>query len=201
MLEHLFGSKTRVKLLTLFLHHPEESFYVRELTRRIDTQINAVRREIQNLLTVGLILEGEGKTDAPGLKRPGLKRKYYVANREFPLFQEITSLLTKAHILLERKLDERIKRLGDVKYVAFMGTFLGQRSTGVDLFVVGRVNEKELKKLVDEIQRQLGFEINYTCMSPQEFAYRKDIADRFLHSVLQAPKHVVIDALETPAAR
>jgi predicted transcriptional regulator len=92
MLEHLFGSKTRVKLLSLFLRHPDEAIFVRELTRRVGTQINAVRRELANLVRFGLIREvvEEGVSEE-GVKRPGLKRKYYKVNKSFSLLPEITS--------------------------------------------------------------------------------------------------------------
>src|SRR5207244_10299527 len=55
MIEQLFGSKTRVKLLQLFFSNPNRSFYVREITRKIDEQINSVRRELANLLSIGII--------------------------------------------------------------------------------------------------------------------------------------------------
>src|ERR1700757_56447 len=55
MIDALFGSKTRVKLLHLFLNNPGKAFYVREITRLIDEQINSVRRELSNMLTVGII--------------------------------------------------------------------------------------------------------------------------------------------------
>ena len=59
-IEKLFGSKTRAKLLQLFYENPEKSFYVREMTRVIDEQINSVRRELLNLESIGII-----KTEAP----------------------------------------------------------------------------------------------------------------------------------------
>src|SRR5215475_1002563 len=55
MVEQLFGSKTRVKLLQLFYSNPNRAFYVREITRKIDEQINSVRRELANLLSIGII--------------------------------------------------------------------------------------------------------------------------------------------------
>ena len=55
MLEQLFGSKTRTKLMKLFLLNPEQIYFIRELTRVIDTQINSVRRELDNLEHCGLI--------------------------------------------------------------------------------------------------------------------------------------------------
>ena len=194
MLEHLFGSRTRVKLLTLFIHHPDEGFFVRELTRRIQTQINAVRREIQNLERIGLIIESEAKPEEGATKRPGLKRKYYIANKQYPLYQEMHSLLTKAHLFLERKLDERIRKLGDVQYLAFMGSFLGSPGP-VDIFLIGEVRENDMKKLVYELERELGHEINYSCMTLSDYTYRKDVADRFLASILLAPKQVMIDLM------
>ena len=140
MLEHLFGSKTRVKLLTLFLHNSDKAFYVRELTRLIDTQINAVRRELENLIGLGMVNEVMGGTDDS--KFPGLKRKYYKMNDTFPLLQEIRILITKAHVLMERRLDKEISTLGDVQYAALMGSFIGKSGSPVDLFLVGVIETK-----------------------------------------------------------
>ncbi|MBO7664277.1 hypothetical protein J6S46_00220, partial [Candidatus Saccharibacteria bacterium] len=53
--EKLFGSKTRAKLLRLFFENPGKSFYVREMTRVIEEQINSVRRELLNLESIGII--------------------------------------------------------------------------------------------------------------------------------------------------
>lgn len=196
MLEHLFGSRTRVKLLHLFLQHPDDQFFVRELTRRIDTQINAVRREIQNLVDVGLIIEGIAPEEGTEEKRPGLKRKYFIANTQFPLFQEVRAVLLKAHVFLERKLDKEIVKLGDVRYLAFLGAFMGMRNQPVDVFIIGTVDDFRLRKLMEEIGQDLDIEINYTCLTPQEFKYRKEIADRFVNNVLIAQKQVVVNRLD-----
>ncbi len=196
MLEHLFGSRTRLKLLMLFLQKPDETFYVRELTRLIGTQINAVRRELQNLTTIGLLIEGVGKDEGEGQKRPGLKRRYYTANQEFPLMQEVRALLIKAYALMEWKLDDQVRKLGDVRYMSFMGIFLGQRNQPVDMFIVGDVDRVGLKTLMQEAEKRLGIEINYAVMAPQEYAYRKEMADRFLEGIMKAPKNVVINRLD-----
>lgn len=196
MLEHLFGSRTRVKLLTLFVHHPEEGFYVRELTRRINTQINAVRREIQNLVDLGMLVETEGTPAEPGIKRPGLKRKYYVANAQYPLLQEVRSLLTKAHVLTEWKLHAQLQKIGELKYLAFLGIFSGQRNSPVDVFIVGDMETEPVRNLMQHLEKGLGFEINYTLMSSQDYKYRTDMADRFLESIIQSPKTVVVNKLE-----
>jgi predicted transcriptional regulator len=194
MLEHLFGSKTRTKLLTLFLHNPEKAFFVRELTRLIDTQINAVRRELENLVELGLVNETEIAEE--GAKRPGLKRKYYKMNEVFPLLAEIRTLVTKAHVLMERRLDREITQLGDIQYFALLGAFIGRTGAPVDLFIVGTIDDGATKKLIARLEKEMGFEINFTCMTPQEFKYRKEITDRFLYSILEAPKNVMVNSLD-----
>lgn len=196
MLEHLFGSRTRLKLLMIFLQRPDDVFYVRELTRLIDTQINAVRRELKNLVDIGLLIEGAAKEEEPGLKRPGLKRRYYVANNDFPLMQEVRALLLKAYTLMEWKLDEQVRKLGDVRYLAFMGIFIGQRNQPLDVFVIGDMDKDGLKSLMQTAESRMGAEINYTVMSYQEYIYRRDMADRFLEGILKAPKSILINRLD-----
>jgi hypothetical protein len=180
----------------LFVQKPDDIFYVRELTRLIGTQINAVRRELQNLMNIGLLIEHVGKDGNEGQKRPGLKRRYYAVNQQFPLMQEVRALLIKAYALMEWKLDEQVRKLGDVRYLAFMGIFLGQRNQPVDMFIIGDLDRVGLKTLMQEAEKRLGVEINYTVMSPQEYAYRKEMADRFLEGIMKAPKNVVINRLD-----
>jgi len=195
MLEHLFGSRTRVKLLSLFLRSPEEPIFVREITRRVGTQINAVRRELSNLHKLGLIIEVEEKLDGPKKSRaPGLKKKFYKVNPEFRLFNELSALLLRAQALYEGRLDQEIPKLGDVRYLAFLGVFLGQKAP-VDVFIVGTINENAMKRLINEAEKSLGYEINYSVMSFEDYRYRKDMTDKFLYAILEGQKHVVLDKL------
>ena len=197
MLEHLFGSKTRVKLLSLFLRHPDEAIFVRELTRRVGTQINAVRREIANLVRFGLLVEVvEEAPVEEGRKRAGLKRKYYQVDKNFSLLPEVTALIIKAQLMLEQQLDQHLLKLGDVRYLAFMGLFLGKTNAPVDIFLIGeRIDKKAMDKLLAHTEAELGVEIRYSLMTTEEFRYRKDITDRFLYAILEAPKNIIVDKL------
>lgn len=199
MLEHLFGSRTRVKLISLFLTHPDEPVFVREVTRLIGTQINAVRRELANLASFGFIVEtAEEDTSA---KRPGLKRKYYRLNPNFPLLADIRSLITKAQILVENRVDRLLVDQDQVKFVAFMGGFIGQQNAPVDLFVIGVVEKTVMTKVVTSMEQAIGREVNYTVMTPNEYQYRKEIADKFLMAILSAPKNIVLDRMDDPKLR
>src|ERR1044071_8924663 len=81
MIEQLFGSKTRVKLLQLFYSNPNRSFYVREITRKIDEQINSVRRELANLLNVGIIVSDNTNN-----------RLYYEVNQNYEFYEPLRAI-------------------------------------------------------------------------------------------------------------
>lgn len=199
MLEHLFGSRTRVKLISLFLTHPDEPVFVREVTRLIGTQINAVRRELANLASFGFIIETADEDTTA--KRPGLKRKYYCLNPNFPLLADIHSLVTKAQLLVEHRIDRLFVDQEQVKFVALMGGFIGQASAPVDMFVIGVVEKPVMAKIVTAMEQSLGREVNYTVMTPNEYQYRKEIADKFLIAILNAPKNIVLDRMDDPKLR
>ncbi|MFA6533680.1 MAG: hypothetical protein WCT37_00740 [Patescibacteria group bacterium] len=213
MLEHLFGSGARVKLLRLFLNHPQSSYYVRELTRLAKLQINAVRRELENLEEWGIIVGSQKNPNpvisegakAPAKGRPvkaakgsgGQEKKYYQANVNYVLFPELKALMLKAQLLLEHDLIKKIGSLGAVKYLALTGIFVGFIGAPTDLFIVGSVNKDKLTKLIRRFERELNYEINFTLMPLSEYQYRKDITDRFLYSILENKKIVVVDNFKT----
>ncbi|MDO8509770.1 MAG: ArsR family transcriptional regulator, partial [bacterium] len=69
MLEHLFGSTTRVKLLQIFFSSPDRAYFMRELARLVEVQLNAIRRELANLEKLGIIalaLPGTSKIEGTG---------------------------------------------------------------------------------------------------------------------------------------
>jgi hypothetical protein len=128
-------------------------------------------------------------------KKAGVQKKFYQLNATFALLPEISALFLKAQVLLERRIDKDILALGDIRYLAFLGIFAGKTKSPVDVFIVGTVDLKGLQKLFKSMEDDLGTEINFSVMSPDEFRYRKDITDRFLYAILEAPKNVLIDRL------
>jgi hypothetical protein len=195
MIEQLFGSKTRVKLLQLFYSNPNRSFYVREITRKIDEQINSVRRELANLLNVGIITSDTSNN-----------KVYYEVNQKYefyPPLQEIFgggvvkirkgTKVTKAAELPLHDDASDLKALGNVEVAALMGQFTRDESAGVDVLIVGNVNQNALNKYVTELERQEGKDLRYTVFSLEDFSYRLQIKDRFTSNVLRAKKQVLLD--------
>jgi hypothetical protein len=195
MLEHLFGSKTRVRLLRLFLHNPEELFFVRELARKTHIQMNAVRRELLNLTKFGCLEEAEPDGMPEEKAGPSSQRRYYKLNTDFVLYPELRALLLKSQILLEQNFVKRLQDVGTLKYLALTGRFVDEIALPTDLFVVGKVNRDRLDRLVHDFERELGAAVRFTVLTVQEFQYRKQVGDKFVYSILEGKKIVIIDEL------
>lgn len=193
-LEQIFGSRIRVRLLKLFLEHPEQKFYVREITRCTRSHIHSVRRELANLSRVGLIhLFAEGAL--PRGRGNGIQRKFYGVNPACVIFQELRSLLIKGQLFLQEEFARQFSRIGSIKYLALTGFFVDQPGFPTDLLVVGRVAKKKCIKLINDFEEEFGRTINYTVFPLKEFVERKEITDRFLYNFLEQKKVVLIDKL------
>lgn len=194
MIEQLFGSKTRVKLLQLFYSNPNRSFYVREITRKIDEQINSVRRELANLLNVGIITSDNTNN-----------KLYYEVNQKYEFydpFQQIfgggvtkkrTTKAKATDVDLPEETDE-LKALGQLDLVVYTGQFTRDETTGVDLLIVGEVNMNAVTKYVSELEAKEGKEIRYAVMKLNDFVYRQQIKDRFIMQLQKAKKQVLVDS-------
>lgn len=199
MLEKLFGSKARVKILKLFLIHPLEKYYIRQLSRDLKLQLNSVRRELENLENFGILTSNLKDVDAleapAGRPEPaaGQEKKYYRSNPNFVLFDEIKALIVKAQILYEKDFVQKLQSIGRVKLLVLTGIFVNNPNTMIDILLVGKINKVKLVKLIKELEIELGREINFTVFNPREFKYRRDITDIFLYGILEGRKLVVID--------
>ena len=188
-------------MLKLFLLNPNKKFYIRELARKLKLQINSVRRELENLEKFGLLVSvseieiGDelcGKKSSQD-KSSKQEKKYFQANTEFVLFEEIKALIIKAQILYERDFINKLEKIGKIKLLILSGIFVNNYSSPTDLLIVGRFNKSKLLRLIKELEQELGNEINFTLMDSKEFKYRRDITDIFLYEILEGRRMVVID--------
>jgi len=196
MLEHLFGSSTRTKLLRLFYSNHERAYFVRELSRLIEIQLNAVRRELSNLETVGIIKQvefGQSKEEEAGTERS----KYYKLNTNFFLHDELGALLGKNQILEERNFVELLKkRSGNLKMMILSGFFTDETEVGTDILLVGDVKAIPTAKVVRDFEKFLNRPIRYTILDEKEFFERREIGDRFLYAIFEAKHIVALDELK-----
>ncbi len=189
MLSKLFGSRARVKILKLFLLHPEEKFYIRQLSRDLGLQINSVRRELENLEKFGLLLSIDNKKPKGNTQ----EKKYFQVNSNFVLYEEIKSLIVKSQILYEKDFVEKIKKICKPKLLILTGIFVNNLKSPTDILLVGRINKPKFLHIIKELEGEMGRELNYTLFDYKEYKYRRDITDVFLYNILEGKKIVIID--------
>lgn len=183
MLIDLLISKVRVKILELFLGNPEESYHVRDIVRRVDEEINAVRRELARLEKINL-LASEWRAN----------RRFYSVKKDFIFYSELLSIINKS-VGLGGALIKNKAKLGKIKYAMLSGAFVRGKpynQNEVDLFIVGTIVMPELNVHVREEEARRTREINFTPMTEEEFNFRKNRRDPFIMGVLSKPRVMLV---------
>jgi hypothetical protein len=193
MIDKLFGSKTRVKLLHLFMNHPGQSFYVREITRLIDEQINSVRRELSNMLEVGVITSDTADN-----------KLYYQVNQRYEFYTALRAIFAGEPITAEQVgptnsegVNEQhvalINEIPALRLALFAGVLVKGSISPIDILLVGNLPANKVKAAIAMIEKLEGREINYTVLPYDEFYYRLSVRDRFITEVLAGKHSVAID--------
>ena len=189
MIDSLFGSKTRVKLLHLFLNNPEKSFYVREITRMIDEQINSVRRELANMVSVGIVQQ-----DAIDNKL------YYSVNDDYPYVKPLAAIFSDknteggAGAAGGVSWKDSLGRMRGLKLAIISGKLVVGSNSAVDLLLVGDdMSAVTIKNLVKKIEKDRKIEINYAVISYDDFYYRMSVKDRFIMDIIRNKHSVLVD--------
>lgn len=183
MFGDLITSKTRVKLLDLFLSHPDEMFHVREIVRRVNEEINAVRRELMHLEKKGFLN-----------REPRANRVYYYIDKQYPFYFDFVKIASKTSGLGSTIIKNRAK-LGKIKYAMLSGKFargIRENPEDVDLLIVGTVVLPELALLVREEEARRKQEINYTAMTEEEFNFRKKRRDPFIIGIVSGSRVMLV---------
>lgn len=182
--EKLFGSKTRAKLLELFFANTNKSFYVREITRVIEEQINSVRRELMNLEGIGVIRSETFDN-----------KVYYAANMKHPFahaFQEMFAPHKAAAAAkipeIKRKpsneWDEYIRPVS--RYLRAMALFnRAPGQDGIDLLIVGDDKTKKLTRWAEVVEKKQGKPLDYVILGRDDYLYRLSVKDKFVMEILE----------------
>ena len=189
MIDSLFGSKTRVKLLHLFLNNPEKSFYVREITRMIDEQINSVRRELANMVSVGIVQQ-----DAIDNKL------YYSVNEDYPYIKPLAAIFSDKNTedgmgaASSVSWKDSLGRMRGLRLAIISGKLVVGSSSAVDLLLVGDdMSAVTIKNLVKKIEKDRKIEINYAVISYDDFYYRMSVKDRFIMDIIRNKHSALVD--------
>lgn len=183
MLNKLFSSQTRVNLLGFLFEHLEEGYYIRELARIIRRDASGVKRELDNLEKMGLVV---------GEKRGNLR--YFTVNKTSPLYPEIKSLVLKT-LGFQSAIKDSLSKVAGISKAFLYGSIAKgteRRVGGIDLIITGRPDLTELNGIILNLEEGLKREINYTVYDDEDYKKKKEEGDPFLSEVLSGKKIMLI---------
>ncbi len=182
-IEKLFGSKTRAKLLELFFANPNKSFYVREITRVIEEQINSVRRELMNLESIGIVRNETFDN-----------KVYYAANMKHPFAHAFQEMFTPHRAVAATKVQEIKRRPSSSwdEYIKPVSRFLRAMALfarapgqdGIDLLIIGDDQTKKLTRWAEVVEKKQGRPLDYVILGRDDYLYRLSVKDRFVMGIL-----------------
>jgi DNA-binding transcriptional ArsR family regulator len=181
MLEKLFTSGIRADIMSLLFNNPEEKFYVREIGRLISKNPSGVKRELDKLKNMDLVLaEKEGNL------------KYFRVNKNSSLFPELKGLIAKS-LGLPGALKSVLKA-SDTKTAFIYGPYVNNSAIpSLNLFVVS--DSDHIKKNLDDIEKRFGRSINLKLTGLSDYKSKKKRGDRSLIKLLNAKKILLIGRL------
>ena len=209
-MEKLFGSKTRTKLLKLFMSNPNRAFYVREITRKIDEQINSVRRELSNLLTLGIVTSDDSSNKL--YYEVDQSYEHYNALKE--LFTGVSSTKTAKQPKTAKKPAKKVKdtavkttgspkellvdvsiweKVGNLSGLIYSGVLTRDKKSPVDVLIIGDVPVSRAESAVADLEAQEGKELRYAVINKDEWMYRAQVNDKFRSQVMAAKNQIVLD--------
>ena len=183
MLNKILVSEVRVNILKLLLLNPRRPFHIRAIVRQVGAEINAVRRELDNLFEINLVT-----------RRQSSNKIFYQIETSHPFYSDLLSLVAKEEGVGAAIVNRRA-HIGNIDYAVLSLAFLrGRKSTAldVDLFIVGNVNLDVVRNTVKEEEGKLNREINYSVMTMEEFMNRKRTNDPFIYRVLTQSRTMLI---------
>lgn len=162
MLERLFTSNARVKLLAEILLNSDREYHIRELSRITDVSPIYVQKELKNMQSLGLLV----------CRKKG-NMMLYMADKNSTIIDELKRIFLKTESVgtqIFKSLDRK-----KIQYALIYGSFAkGTESTksDIDLLVIGDVDEDSLLGSISKTEKKIGREINFIHWTPKEFVQK-----------------------------
>lgn len=183
ILETLFGSKERARILRFFLQNPDTPYEFSDIKTKNMLQGAKVRKEVDLLEKIGFILKKSKKGKAN-----------YQLNGEFDFYPELKSLIAKSNVCPQCQSLKKVTKIGNVKLAVVSGAFINYPKSKADMIIVGEeISKARLKNLMNNLEAEIGKEINFVLMNMEEFKYRLNMLDKFVLEFLEGPHEEVIN--------
>jgi predicted nucleotidyltransferase/antitoxin (DNA-binding transcriptional repressor) of toxin-antitoxin stability system len=177
------GSDTTRSIAAIFLQHPDEAFYQRQIARMADVALRSAQLALEHLEELGLISS----------ERDG-NRRYYraVRSERFEALRELLARELAVADIIRRQLSALEDRIDWAFLFGSAATGEDTLESDIDLLVVGDVSDDELVEPIAQAQRELGRQIDVVSYRPDRFAEKRAQDNHFLSAILDQPRVDVI---------
>lgn len=186
-------SAARQRLLAYYFINPLARHHLRDLAERLSIDPSNLSKELGRLERLGLF-----RSEVSG------RQKYFQLNREYPLFDEVGSIVAKTIGALPL-ITQSLKKVPAIEGAYLYGSFARNQqdaASDIDVLVIGSPSEQLLAEAARKLERHLGREINYTVLTRREFDLRRGRKDAFVENVWHNKRVPLIDLHEkTKSAR
>lgn len=157
-------SNIRRRLLAFYFTNPTARVHVRDLAERLDMDPSNLSKELRRLESEGLF-----QSEISG------RQRYFQLNRDYPLFDEVRSIVRKT-IGAAPLIGQALKKIDGIEQAWLYGSFArNQQDTAsdIDIIIIGTPERTSLAQTTHRLERQLGRQINYTALTRKEFDKRQ----------------------------
>ncbi len=201
ILEKVFGSAVKVRLMRLFMFNPNAAYDIKDIVSRTNTNSRAVKNELLNLKKIGLIKSksyvGE-VVQKRGKKSVVLKKKFsgWTLDTRFQYLKPLQDFLVYMNPFRHTELVDKLRKVGNIKFLAISGVFIQEWESRVDLFIVGNnIKKGTLENVIHSLESELGKELKYAALETEDFQYRMNMCDKLVSDVLDYPHEKVVNKL------
>jgi hypothetical protein len=201
ILEKIFGSGAKVRLMRLFMFNPNSTFSLKDISERTDTSIRSVKGEVSNLEKIGLIKSRTFMADVEQKRKKKIvvvKKKFtgWMLNTKFQYLRPLQDFLVYMNPFRHNELVEKLKKVGNIKFLVISGVFIQEWESRVDLFIVGdNIKKNSLENVIGNLESELGKELKYSALETSDFHYRLNMCDKLISDVLDFPHEKVINKI------
>lgn len=201
ILEKLFGSGAKVKIIKLFLFNPETAYDTSQVAERAKVSRGLATREINNLLKAGFLKDKSLRKEirVQRNRKSVLSHKTangWMLNYHFAYLEPLYNFLSDVNVYNPDELISKLGKGAKISLLIISGIFIKNADSRVDLLVVGdNLKENVLETTIKNIESEIGREIKYAIFTTADFKYRQSVFDRLIRDILDYPHQKLVNKL------
>jgi len=198
ILERLFGSSTRVRVMKFFLFNPEELLEKKEIIKKTKSSLTAIQKELKDLCDIGLLKKRvfikSSQTKSGRTKKQ--KIQGFALNPAFKYLNNLKTLIINNEPFNHNEIIKKLNKVGKLKLIVVSGLFIQNEDSRLDLFVVGDdIKDRLVKGVISKMESEIGKELRYSFFTTADFKYRYGVCDRLVRDVFDYPHQIVVDRI------